>query len=67
MISKDEALRLVRGTSKYAHALMVSCIMGELARALNENEREWMLVGLLHDLDYDKVKNDMGNAWCCCC
>jgi putative nucleotidyltransferase with HDIG domain len=59
MISQDEALRLVKNTSKYSHALMVSFMMKELARALNENEGEWMLVGLLHDLDYDKVKNDM--------
>jgi hypothetical protein len=59
MISKDEALKLVKGTSKYSHALMVSCMMKELAKALNENEVEWMLVGLLHDLDYDMVKNDM--------
>jgi putative nucleotidyltransferase with HDIG domain len=59
MISKNEALRLVKGTSKYSHALIVSCMMKELAKALNENEVEWMLVGLLHDLDYDIVKNDM--------
>ncbi|MDI6805089.1 MAG: HDIG domain-containing protein [Candidatus Bathyarchaeia archaeon] len=59
MLSQDEALRLVKNTSKYTHALMVSCMMRELARALNENEREWMLVGLLHDLDYDEVKDDM--------
>lgn len=59
MISQDEALRLVENTSKYSHALMVSFMMKELARALKENEEEWMLTGLLHDLDYDKVKNDM--------
>jgi len=35
MISRDEALRLVRGTSKYAHPLMVSCMMKELAKTLN--------------------------------
>jgi putative nucleotidyltransferase with HDIG domain len=59
MISQDEALRLVKNTSKYSHALMVSFMMKELARALKENEKEWMLTGLLHDLDYDRVKNDM--------
>jgi predicted hydrolase (HD superfamily) len=46
MISRDEALRLVKGTSKYSHALMVSCMMRELARELKENEEEWMMVGL---------------------
>jgi len=50
---------LVRSTSKYAHVLMVSHMMRQLARALDENESEWTLVGLLHDLDYDEVKNDM--------
>jgi putative nucleotidyltransferase with HDIG domain len=59
MISEEEALRLVKSTSKYSHALMISYMMKELAKALNENEGEWMLVGLLHDLDYENVKNDM--------
>ena len=59
MMSQEEALKLVRSTSKYAHALMVSHMMRQLARALDENESEWTLVGLLHDLDYDEVKNDM--------
>lgn len=59
MICQDEALRLVKNTSKYSHALIVSFMMKKLARVLKENEGEWMLVGLLHDLDYDKVKNDM--------
>ncbi len=59
MISWDEALRLVRDTSKYAHALVVSVVMGGLARRLGEDEGEWGLVGLLHDLDYDEVGDDM--------
>lgn len=59
MISRDEALRLVRNTSKYAHALIVSIMMGELARNLGEDEPEWQLVGLLHDLDYDEVRDNM--------
>lgn len=45
MISRDEALRLVRNTSKYAHVLKVSVMMGELARVLGKVEREWELVG----------------------
>jgi len=59
MISQEEALKLVRNTSRYAHALMVSRMMKELARVFGEDENEWVLVGLLHDLDYDEVKNDM--------
>ena len=59
MISLDEALRLVRDTSKYAHVLIVSVVMRGLARDLSEDEREWELVGLLHDLDFDEVRDDM--------
>lgn len=59
MMSQDEALMLVKNSSKYAHAVMVSLMMKELAKVLNEKEWEWTLTGLLHDLDYDKVKNDM--------
>jgi putative nucleotidyltransferase with HDIG domain len=50
---------LVENTSKYAHAITVSKMMAGLARFLGENEEEWRLVGLLHDLDYDLVREDM--------
>jgi hypothetical protein len=59
VISQEEAIRLVRSTSKYTHALVVSAIMAELARKLGEDEHQWRLVGLLHDLDYDEVRADM--------
>ena len=59
MISWDGALKLVRSTSKCDHAIVVATIMDALAKRLGENEREWRLVGLLHDLDYDEVKDDM--------
>jgi hypothetical protein len=59
MISRAEALRLVRSTSKYEHVLMVSVMLRGLAKYFGANEREWELVGLLHDLDYDEVRGDM--------
>jgi len=59
VISWDEAMRLVRNTSKCDHALMVSSMMEALAIRLGEDEQEWRLVGLLHDLDYDEVRSDM--------
>ena len=59
MISKEEALRLIEGTSKYSHSLDVSAIMGKMAERLGEDREKWEIVGLLHDLDYDQVKNDM--------
>jgi predicted hydrolase (HD superfamily) len=59
MISKEDALKLVLNTSKYAHVLIASAIMCKLAARLGENSREWELVGLLHDLDFDEVGGDM--------
>jgi putative nucleotidyltransferase with HDIG domain len=53
MISEDEAVQLIKNTSKYSHALIVSVIMAEMAEKLNENVKLWKVVGLLHDLDYD--------------
>jgi len=58
-ISKEEALQLLKGSSKYSHSILVSKIMRALAGKLGEDEDEWELVGLLHDLDYDLVQGDM--------
>ena len=59
MISKEEALRLIKKTSKNSHAFIVSAIMRKLAERLGEDEKKWEIVGLLHDLDYDTVRDDM--------
>ena len=59
MISIKEAWGLIKGTSRYNHALAVSVMMKVLARRLGKNEELWELVGLLHDLDYDVTRGDM--------
>jgi predicted hydrolase (HD superfamily) len=59
MISREKAIKLVINTSKYAHVLIASAIMSKLAARLGENSKEWELVGLLHDLDFDEVGDDM--------
>jgi hypothetical protein len=63
MLSKQEALRLlnayVSSAKKRRHMIAVSAIMKELANKLGLNEKEWEIVGLLHDLDYDIIKGDM--------
>jgi putative nucleotidyltransferase with HDIG domain len=59
VISKEEALHLVEGTRKRQHALIASAIMRKLAQRLGEDEERWEIVGLLHDLDYDMVQEDM--------
>lgn len=58
-ITKDEALKLLEGSSKYPHSILASKIMRALAGRFGEDEDEWELVGLLHDLDYDLVRHDM--------
>jgi predicted hydrolase (HD superfamily) len=59
MLSKSEAIELVRNSSKFRHLLLTASMMKQLAERLGENETEWELVGLLHDLDIDDVRNDM--------
>jgi hypothetical protein len=58
-ISVEEAHELVKGSSRYEHSLLVRRIMVALAGHFNRDEREWGLVGLLHDLDHDLVNGDM--------
>lgn len=58
-ISKEEALRLIEGSSKRSHSVLSARLMKALAKILQENEDEWELVGLLHDLDYDLIQGDM--------
>jgi len=60
--SRNEALELVR---KYVaseriilHMVAVSAIMRALARHLGEDEEMWELVGLLHDIDYERTRDD---------
>ena len=41
------------------HSLAVEAIMLALARRFNEDGEKWGLTGLLHDIDYEKVKDDL--------
>jgi len=59
LISKEEALDLIAGSTKREHSILVSRIMKRLAERFGEDPAEWEIVGLLHDLDYDLVKGDM--------
>jgi putative nucleotidyltransferase with HDIG domain len=60
LLSRDEALTLVKKhVSKknvIYHMLAVEAIMQSTARYFGENEEIWGLVGLLHDMDYEKTE-----------
>ena len=62
-MKREEALNLLKENLKNEnltkHCLAVEAAMMELAKQFNEDERKWGICGLLHDIDYEKVK---GNA-----
>lgn len=51
----------MRIESKYLikHSLAVEAIMRELASYFGEDENKWGLVGLLHNIDYDKTASEL--------
>ena len=61
MLTRNEALNLVRKNvtkrNVVYHMLAVEAIMRGLAKYSGENEELWGLVGLLHDIDYEKTEN----------
>jgi len=60
MLTRDEALDLVKKhVSKrnvVYHMLAVEAIMRSTAKHFGEDEELWGLVGLLHDVDYEKTE-----------
>lgn len=51
-------LKYMKNKNLIKHALAVEDIMRALARKLGEDEEKWGLCGLLHDLDYDKTRDN---------
>ena len=62
MITREDGLKIVRQHVKNAnlvkHMIAVSAIMHGLAEKLGQDEELWEAVGLLHDVDYERVGND---------
>jgi putative nucleotidyltransferase with HDIG domain len=60
LLTRNEALSLVKKhVSKrnvVYHMLAVEAIMRSVAKHFGENEEVWGLVGLLHDVDYEKTE-----------
>lgn len=48
----------VRNQNLIKHMLATEACLRALARRLNQNEEQWGLAGLLHDLDYEQTKDD---------
>jgi len=62
MLSRADALKLLEENVKdrkiVLHMIAVGAIMKRLARYFGEDENLWELVGLLHDIDYERTKDD---------
>jgi putative nucleotidyltransferase with HDIG domain len=60
--SREEALKLLREFNKSEslinHAIAVEAAMRYAARKHNEDEEKWGVVGLIHDLDYERYPDE---------
>lgn len=60
--TRDEAFRLLTtwtaSDSLVKHALAVEAVMRHMARSFGEDEEKWGIVGLVHDLDYEKFPEE---------
>jgi len=61
-MNKKEALKLLKenisNPNLIKHSLAVGIIMKNLAVYFNQDQEKWEIAGLLHDIDYEKTKND---------
>ena len=61
-MNREEAIKLLKkyNTEEFhiRHALTVEQVMKYFAKENNENEEFWGLVGLLHDVDYEKYPDE---------
>jgi putative nucleotidyltransferase with HDIG domain len=62
-MDRKDAIEAVRSNVKnqnlVKHMIATEAIMRALAKRLREDEEEWGLAGLLHDIDLDVVGDDM--------
>ncbi len=64
-MERKEALESVRANVEnenlVKHMLATEAIMRALARHFGDDEKEWGLAGLLHDIDVELTEGDMGS------
>ena len=58
MINREAALALYKkynqDESLFRHALAVEAVMRHFANLFGEDEEKWGIIGLIHDLDYER-------------
>lgn len=61
-MTREQALEIVRQHIKeenlIRHVLATEAVMRALASRLGQDEEQWGLSGLLHDIDYEEVEQD---------
>ena len=61
-MDREEALNLVKenvsNKNLIKHMLAVEAIMKGVAEKIGEDPEEWSMIGLLHDVDFDKTKDN---------
>jgi putative nucleotidyltransferase with HDIG domain len=64
-MTRDQALNLlsehITNQNLIRHNVAVGFIMKALAKKFRQNEEDWELAGMLHDLDWEKTKDDFKN------
>lgn len=64
-LNRDEILDSIHGNvqdrNMIKHMLATEAIMRALAKKLGEDEHEWGLTGLIHDIDMELVEGDMSS------
>jgi putative nucleotidyltransferase with HDIG domain len=64
-LNRDEILDSIHGNvqdkNMIRHMLATEAIMRALARKLGEDEEEWGITGLIHDIDVELVEGDMSS------
>jgi len=62
-MTREEALKILKenlsNQNLIKHYFAVEAIMRALAQKFGQDQERWGLSGLLHDIDYEKVKNDL--------
>lgn len=62
VITRDEALALYKkynqDESLFRHALSVEAVMRHFAALFGEDEEKWGIIGLIHDLDYERYPDE---------